>query len=231
MDPQTGAEPPRALNAWLPTLDRRSIVVCATLLVLLLAPWPGLGRAFAKAFCVYGNGLVLVAGTWDGEPPRFEVPGPAQIGAPGVGPWAVLLAGDRALPLDTRIIAYTPLAIFLALVLATPVPRPRRLVILTGGLACLLLRLAFAVLVPLDRAFGGARSGSTLEWLAEVGWTVFITPPVMSYATPLLVWWLGLALTTPRPVGDDKSSKKRSSEGRGSTRRAGRRATRRSRNG
>src|SRR5258708_21630560 len=31
--------------------------------------------------------------------------------------------------------------------------------------------------------------------LAEVVWWVLIAPPVMSYATPLLAWWVALAIT------------------------------------
>jgi hypothetical protein len=189
---------PPAPETWLPPVDRRALAVFAALVIILLAPWPGWGRAFAKAFGVFGNGLVVVAGPWDGPPPRFEVPPPGDVSARDGGPWAVVLSSNRGIPLDTRIIAYTPLAIFLALALATPVARRRKLIILAGGFACLLVRLAFAVLVPLDRAFAGGRSGSTLAELAAVVWTVFVTPPVMSYATPLVVWWLGVALTTAR---------------------------------
>jgi hypothetical protein len=181
-------------DTWLPPVSRRALLVFVALVLVLLAPWPGWGRVFARAFSVYGNGLVAVGGSWNGPAPHFELPPVGDGGA-----WAVVLAGERGFPLDTRIIAYTPLAIFLALALATPVPLRRRLIIFGGGVAVLLARLAFAVLVPLGRAFAG-RSDSTLAWLAEVGWTVFVTPPVMSYATPLLVWWLGIALTTPRQV-------------------------------
>jgi hypothetical protein len=197
MDPQ-----PETQHARLLPVDRRSFAVFAALVVVLLAPWPGWGRAFAHAFGAYGNGLVAVAGSWNGPPPRFEVPEPGAVSARDGGAWAVVLESNRALALDTRIIAYTPLAIFLALVIATPVPRRRKLIILASGVACLLVRLAFAVLVPLSRAFAGGRSGSTLAELAGVLWTVFISPPVMSYATPLLVWWLGVAVTTPRRARD-----------------------------
>jgi hypothetical protein len=186
--------------AWLPPIQRRALIIFAALVVLLLVPWPGWGRTFATGFSVYGNGLVAVAGGWNGPPPRFEVPARGAIAARDGGPWAVVLAGEHPMPLDTRILAYTPFAIFFALALATPVPPRRRLIILAAGLACLLARLAFAVLVPLARAFGGGRSDSTLAWLADVGWTVFVSPPVMSYATPLAVWLLGVALTTPRPA-------------------------------
>ena len=184
--------------AWLPPLDRRAALVFGALVVLLLAPWPGWGRAFAALFDVYGNVLVAVAGPSDAAA-RFELPAPDTVSVEDGGTWAVVLrSGDAAVPLDTRIIAYTPLAIFLALALATPVPRRRKLVVLGGGLACLLARLAFAVLVPVNRAFGGGHAASAVATVAGIAWTVLVTPPVMSYATPLAVWWTAVALTTPR---------------------------------
>ena len=209
MDPQPEARPARLSDAWLPAIDRRSLVLFAALVGLLLAPWPGWGRVFAKTFSAYGNGLVAVAGPWEGPPPRFEVPAAGTVSARDGG-WSVVLVGNDALPLDTRIIAYTPFALFFALALATPVPLRRKVIITAGGFVGLLVRLAFAVLVPLSRAFGNGRSGSTFSWLAEVGWTVFVTPPVMSYATPLAVWWLGLAMSTPRRAREPSRRARRS---------------------
>jgi hypothetical protein len=197
--------------AWLPPLARRPLLVFAALVALLLAPWPGWGRAFGVLFSAFGNGLVTLAGATGDPPPWFEAPAPGQVSAEDGGAWAVVLrAGDQALPLDTRIIAYTPLAIFLALALATPVPRRRKLVVLGGGLAFLLARLAFAVLVPLERAFGGGASGSALGTLAGIAWTVLVTPPVMSYAAPLAAWGVAVALTTPRAaVAQERASRRR----------------------
>jgi hypothetical protein len=187
--------------AWLPTLDRRAVIVFGVLVVLLLAPWPRLGRAFGALFSAYGNVLLASRETALAAPPRFEVPPPNEVSAAEGGQWAVVLrTGDQSLPLDTRIIAYTPLAIFLALALATPVPLRRKVIVLAGGGAFLLARLAFAVLVPVGRAFG-PRGSSTLGAVADIAWTVLVTPPVMSYATPLAAWWLAVALTTARAPG------------------------------
>jgi hypothetical protein len=174
-----------------PPVNRRAVVLFVVLIVLLLAPWPGWGRAFGAIYSVFGNALIAVAGA--GPPaPRFSSPAPGVVEAADGGAWAVLLtAGDRVAPLDTRIIAYTPLAVFLALAFATPVPRRRKLIVLAGGGAALLARLAFATLVPL----GGPGALSSPSGLA---WTVLIEEPVMSYAAPLAVWWIALALTAPR---------------------------------
>ncbi|HEX4404036.1 MAG TPA: hypothetical protein VH560_04360 [Polyangia bacterium] len=185
-------------SAWLPSIDRRAVGLFIGLVVVLLAPWPRVGRAFGALFSAYGNLLVATRDLAVDPPPRFCVPPPGEVSAADGGQWAVVLrSGARAFPLDTRIIAYTPLAIFLALALSTPVPLRRKGIVLAGGGAFLLARLAFAVLVPVDRAFGAGASGSMLGTLAEITWTVFVSPPVMSYATPLAAWWLALALTTP----------------------------------
>jgi len=176
--------------AWLPAIDRRAVLVFALLTILLLAPWPGWGRRFGAGFSAYGNGLVALTG--GGATASFRPSTAHEVSAADGGDWAVvLMAGEQAFPLDTRIIAYTPLAIFLALALATPVARRRKAAILGGGFAFLLARLAFAVLVPLQRS-SEARS------LVGLAWTVLIATPAMSYAAPLAVWWVAVALTTPR---------------------------------
>ncbi len=185
--------------AWLPSIDRRAIGVFVVLVVVLLAPWPRLGRAFGAVFSAYGNFLVASRETALDPPPRFEVPPFGEVSAADGGQWALVLrTGARSLPLDTRIIAYTPLAIFLALALSTPVPLRRKVVVLAGGGAFLLGRLAFAVLVPIGCVLGAGRADSTLGAFAEITWTIFVSPPVMSYATPLAAWWRALALTTAR---------------------------------
>jgi len=187
----------RVTEAWRPTVDRRAVLVFVALAVLFLAPWPRWGRAFGALFCGFCNVLVAGMDTRGAAPPRFSLPAPGEIAADEGGAWAVLLtSSDARAPLDTRIIAYTPLAIFLALALATPVACRRKAIMIVGGLVVLLGRLAFAVLVPLESAFGGARGASAS--FGQIAWTVLITPPVMSYAAPAAVWWAGLALTTPR---------------------------------
>jgi hypothetical protein len=182
-------------SALVPPIDRRAVLIFVALVALLLAPWPRWGRAFGAVFSAYGNVLVAVAGL--GPPaPRFTVPPPGAVAAAEGGAWAVILtAGNRAMPLDTRIIGYTPLAVFVALALATPIERRRKLVVFAGGGAVLLARLAFATLVPLSGALAAGASSS----LSALAWTVLIEEPVMSYAAPLAVWWVALALTTPRP--------------------------------
>jgi hypothetical protein len=185
----------------------------AALVIVLLGPWPGYGRVFGVLFSAYGNGVVSTLGIGASSvPPRFATPTPEESRDPEVSEWTVLLSVERAkgdhtvVPVDARIFGYTPLAIFLALGLATSVGRRRKLMVLVGGLVFLLARLAVAVALPVARALGPLRPPWASGLLAEIVWWVLIAPPVMSYATPLLAWWVALAATAkPASTGGANS--------------------------
>jgi len=192
---------------WFPSVGWRPVLMFAALVIVLLGPWPGYGRAFGVLFSAYGNGVVRALGLGGSSAPRFAPPTPLARRDPEVGDWVVTLsvagadAGDQVMPLDARILGYTPLAIFLALTVATPIGRRRKLKVLAIGLAFLLARLAVAIALPVARALGAASPGWASGLLAEVVWWVLIAPPVMSYATPLLAWWVALAITElPAPA-------------------------------
>jgi hypothetical protein len=198
-------------DAWLPRVSRRSVITFAALVLLLLAPWPAVGRGFGALFSGYANLVVAVLGVGGARAPHFTAREPASA-APvsgedaGTGDWSVWLTAQAEpgagheqppAPLDTRIIGYTPLALFLALTLASPVPRRRKLRILAIGLALLLARLAIAIALPTARAFGRSRLASGP--FAETIWFVLIDLPAASYVAPLVAWWLALGLTSRRP--------------------------------
>lgn len=188
-------------------------------MVLFLAPWPRWGRAFSAAFAGYAN---VVVGVLPGSNDlRFVTPTAADRLRTDVGEWTVLLLSNRtdradAVALDTRILGYTPLAVFFALAIATPVPRRRRVKIVVGGAGLMLARLACAIVLPVARSMGASGPGWAFGPVAETFWFAFIAPPAMSYVTAALAWWLLLALTT-RPgqptdlkkVGDREASAKR----------------------
>jgi hypothetical protein len=196
---------PAAVDRWFPRPSRRSAITFAVLAVLLLVPWPGFGRAFAVLFSGYANAVVQLTGAGSALEPRFSAwrPQGAPQGASendAADAWAVWLVAARAperapTPLDTRIIGYTPLALFVALTLASAVPRRRKLAIFGIGGGLLLLRLAIAIALPTARALGGSRLASGP--LVETIWYVLIDSPAISYVAPLGAWWLGLALTSP----------------------------------
>jgi hypothetical protein len=219
---------------WLPEVDRRWAIRLAVALVLLLSPWPGVGRGFAAIFSGYANVVVAAGGLGGDARPRFSLPPQGQARAEDGGAWAVRLAAsgaddsDTGLLLDTRILGYTPLAVALALVAASRLPRRRRLRVLGFALACLLLRTGLAIALPVARAFSATRTGWAFGPVPETLWFAFLTPPAMSYATPIAAWWLGFALTTPRaspPVSARSERPARRSRGGRSLRRSvGRRA-------
>lgn len=188
-------------KTWLPKPERRAVLTFVALVILLLGPWPGYGRAFGVAFSGYANVVVRLFGIGGVSEPSFTpAPGePREVG----GEWTVALAfrepggHDAAkVPLDTRIVGYTPLALFVALTLASSVSLGRKAVIAGIGLGLLLGRLALAIALPVARASDPSRASSWFSQAAEVAWSVLIDQPAMSYAAPLLAWWIGLALTT-----------------------------------
>jgi hypothetical protein len=205
--------------AWLPRIDlpgvRRGAATFLVLAVLFLAPWPGLPRAFTPVFAGFATVVARVVAGSAPVRPTFTVPAVGQVAPADGGAWAVLYAPDvdapedARTPLDTRILGYTPLAMFLALALATRAPRRRKLIILALGLGALMLRLAAAVALPVARSLGALRSGSALAPVAELVWWALLMPPTMSYATPLAIWWALFAWTTPPDAAAPRAVRRR----------------------
>ena len=192
----------RAPLALLPRWRSRSIALFFALAILLLAPWPGYGRLFGSLFCAFGNAVIVVVGAGGESEPRFSTQPRDSEATPGTGitdwtVWLAATAGDGrsrpALPLEARIVGYTPLALSVALTLAFATSWRRKLRMLGIGLALLLLRLAIAIALPVGRAFSPhpAAPGP----LSELVWYVLIDLPAMSYVAPLFAWWIAFAST------------------------------------
>jgi hypothetical protein len=195
-DEEAAAEP------LFPAISRRVVVILAVALVVLLAPWPRLGRLYAGAFSVFGNGVVWTFGIGGEARPRFSLPDASERQSAEVDDWTVMLAatggsGSPRLPLSTRILGYTPGAIFFALLAAAPLPARRRWKIAGIGGAILLARLAAAIAIPVARAFGQL-DGSGPGLVAEVAWGSLIDQPALSYVSPLFAWGIGFLLTASR---------------------------------
>lgn len=189
---------------WSPGALRRFLLVFAVSCAVLLAPWPRWGRACSAIFTGYGNFVIGLFGIGSPAEPGFLRPDASDRRRPEVGEWSVLLGrsdGDhgRAVPLDTRIIGYTPFAVFAALLVATPVARRRKLRIAAGGAAILLARLAAAIALPVARSLGPGGPSWAQGTVVDTIWFALLTPPAMSYVTAALAWWVPLALTT-RPA-------------------------------
>jgi hypothetical protein len=199
---------------WSPRALRRFLITSALVAAVLLAPWPRWGRIFSAAFAGYGNVVVGAFGIGGESESRFVAPSAADRARPDVGEWTTLLVsssqdgddGADTTPLDTRILAYTPFAIFIALVLSTPVARRRRLKIVAGGGAILLARLAVPIALPVARSLGSAGPPWAFGPLVEIVGFALIMPPAMSYVTAAFAWWIPLALTTRTGAGEGTSA-------------------------
>jgi hypothetical protein len=187
----------------------RQALIFAAAAVLLLAPWPRLGRAFVPVFAVYGN---VVAGALElPARPRFSSPPAGEATRADGGEWAVRVSprGEgTGILLDTRALGYTPFAVLAALVAALDVTARRRLAVFAGALALLLARLGLAIALPLARAYD---TPAGAPWAfgapAELVWNVVVTPPASAYVASLLAWWLALALTTPRGAAAERAAR------------------------
>jgi hypothetical protein len=193
------AAPPDRL---LPAITGRSVAVFAAAVVVLLGPWPGYGRVFRVLFAAYANGVLAASGAGGAAEPAFRWTQP-EGADPGGGPspwtvWVGATRGARAAeppaPLDTRILGYTPLALLLALVVASPDPWRRRAALLGVGGALLLARVGAAIGLAVGDAFGTRTPGPA----SELVWYVAIDLPAMTYVAPLAAWAVALALTERR---------------------------------
>lgn len=185
----------------LPRWRARSLALFFGLAILLLAPWPTYGRLFGPLFCAFGNTVIVVAGAGGDSEPRFSTQPRGPVTAEGeTTDWTVWLAPTRGevpsrppLPLETRILGYTPLALSLALSLAFAVSWRRKLRMLGIGLGLLLLRLAIAIALPVGRAFSPHPTAPGP--ISELVWYVLIDLPAMSYVAPLFAWWIAFTAT------------------------------------
>jgi hypothetical protein len=191
----------RAPESLLPRWRARSLALFFGLAIVLLAPCPTYGRLFGPLFCAFGNAVIVVIGAGGDAEPRFSTqPGGPVTAEAGTTDWTVWLApthgeGPAAppLPLDTRILGYTPLALSLALTLAFAVSWRRKLRMLGVGFGLLLIRLAIAIALPVSRAFSPHPTAPGP--ISEIVWYVLIDLPAMSYVAPLFAWWIAFTAT------------------------------------
>jgi hypothetical protein len=188
----------------LPLISQRSGLIFAATALLLLAPWPRYGRLCAAGFRLFGNGVIRVLDLGGPAQPRFSEPLAAERQPPAVDDWTVMLSAvggpreSERLPLSTRILGYTPFAIFVALLAAWPVAGRRRRKAAAVGAAILFVRLAIAIALPVGRAFGRGDGEPGGGLAAEMAWTSLVDQPALSYVSPLLAWGIGLLSTSPR---------------------------------
>jgi hypothetical protein len=207
------AAPARLIGA----IETRLALRVAVALVLLLAPWPRVGRVYSAMFALYANAVVhcLPLGS-EGASPRISYPTELQRRDPGVDDWTVMLSAvgpaandDQAMPLGVRILGYTPFAIFAALLVGTPTAGRRKLKMAALGTAILAARLAVGIAIPVARVFGQLGAHTAAGFAAQTAWSTFIDEPALSYVTPLLAWGLSFLATSPGRFSQSTGNRKR----------------------
>lgn len=178
----------------------RLALTAALVFALLMAPWPGLQRAYAIAFRTSNE--IALSLFWTGSDVTLEphsVSGDkadtyVRVVEPAGASWFSLV--------ESRGAGYLPLAVFLALVLATPITRSRKLrALLLGGLL-VQLYVTFLLWINLLESLSNhalrCSSGDHATWLQQPWWrevlhtaiVVFRLDPTVFVAAPVLIWLL-----------------------------------------
>jgi hypothetical protein len=177
------------------------------LIILLLWPWPGVGRAFAWGFGGVSEAVVSPFISTE-TVLHFQLRDSDAVDHPW---WLYLAVRNRltgqsyGIPVDTRTLAYVRLAVFLALAVAWPVPRSRRgITCLALGAAALLAMIGVSVALPVAQVLellGIVRLGAFVQSLASVGILSLVSYPSMAYAVPGLIYALAIWFSVPRARG------------------------------
>lgn len=189
----------------------RFAALAALLYLAFILPWPGAHDAYARGFCAFAR--LVCAENAGPRVLRFNVVPPDQRNrgldtSVTIANRALLDARGTApavrLDLDSRGIGFLPTALTLALVLATPLPWPRRLLRLIPALAAIHALIALAVHAAIwsacldasQLAFPapGPFAQAVIRGLDET----FVVQLGASFVVPFLVW-AALCLR-PHPV-------------------------------
>lgn len=181
---------------------------------VLMAPWPGLERTYARFFQAGGNGIFVRFWFWGDGVTRFRdlhnlKPGVLPPGSPELRPTrnrdTLIEMRSRSAPgeigflrTSSRLIGYNPIAATIALILATPLPWRRRLRSLLWGLVWVHVFIVVRVSVWLAAlGFGAPGKGYALfspgPFIARMldhSVTVLHEDPTVSFLVPTLIWFL-----------------------------------------
>jgi hypothetical protein len=193
---------------------RRAVTVLAVLVALLL-PWPGLGRAYVGAFSRTGSAAVGLV--FDGSGLRVSLGQFPESDAHHEWYAKILVADARTgAPrhmgaADLRRSGYLQIATFLALAAAFPLPRRRRYAAAVGCGAAVLATLGWLpVLMYLSSKqviVLGTGSFAVLSILDRS----LVAAPGMAFALPVAQWLLARRLLGGREVASHPPETTRSS--------------------
>lgn len=195
--------------------DRRRVLISLATFTLVFAglnlPVRAFGRAVTAGTCALA-GAVLSGEMLGGDLVLRVVPAPrTDAGESDVDQaWTAVLRAERvsrgahvAFTINLRRALWVPLAVFIALAIASPIWRSVRgvRVLLTG---VLLLQLPIALSL-VTHAIGLLYEGYVVD-LSELEQSLvrfsygLLAPPGVVYATPLLLWAALVYATRPKPV-------------------------------
>ena len=174
------------------------------LFTALLTPVPWLADAYSVAYCTAGNGILSLMTNADD---RFQLHLEAPKSIRVQGSWSPTLrvvdlsSGAVATPgLSVRTFSYLPMALYLALSVASLHGDWRRWVKVVGGgiLLMTVITLALSAL-PVMAKFGalgvlGPMTTVVVETLYQA-----LATPIILYTIPLVLWWV-LVTSTRTPV-------------------------------
>jgi hypothetical protein len=186
----------------------------ACVLALLLAPWPGLGKAYGAAATKFGNAVLA---PFESSRVQMIFVEPDSSAPTSVGFTTVLVAQDLnsgkplQIPIELRTLAFIPTAAFIALVLADHRRRGvrRTALQLFSGLTILQLFLCVSLVVPIVLFFAEPLPMHLWTLSAPVYWTMtvfyrsLVAPPGMIYAVPLLLWLTLRTVFRPAQTSQD----------------------------
>lgn len=167
---------------------------------LLIAPWPGWNSVYSEGFRYVGNALFgshegncllyfeahQQTQGFDSLDTRIVVANRSLADATGKGP-------AQLLGIDPRSIGWTPTALTIAMIIATPLPWRRRTWALTGGLMLIHLFIVFSVWVYI---WDGSAEISLVTlspfWkqVADELQYTLVTQLGVSFSVPLFIWIL-----------------------------------------
>lgn len=169
-------------------------------LAILLAGWSVLARPYGDAFRALGEAATWAAGHGEvafvARPPGDPAPQDTVIVVPAHGD-----APAWTLRCDSRFTGYLPTIVFVALLIATPLPwRRRRRAGLLGLLAVhayVAARLALGLLVGLSRNAALAPEGALPAFLRHPAWlrtiqvasSIVDREPTLYVGVPVLIWF------------------------------------------
>lgn len=206
-----------------PKLLIRFFFLAALFFAVLMAPWPGLQRGYAAVFRTGGD--VLFSRTfwfWTQGRVRFldldaqDLVGqvnaviPGQL-PPGVQPPpatgvkdTLMVLMNTATPASTgqlrtssRYIAYVPMAMVVALILATPLPGSRRFRALVWGLvgihAFVAIRLSLTLSAKgfaAEKIYALFQPGPSMSGMLTRLETLLSDDPTVSFVVPVFLWFV-----------------------------------------